>query len=214
ELQREFEVKSVLGNHDEAFLYNMPISGSGLESRRAHLKLRNSDLSFFNDLPQFLIDERERIIAVHGGPLDPERIMPQGLGASARWLYQRTWQRIADVSFFDFSGFHYTPEMAFEHVRRENFLILCGHQHLEAAYSGILKDFWMVEDILDDVNLEMREYAGFDLELKSIRRERGFSYLIRLGIAGPEGYRYLGWNRAHFGLISKERVYLLSFRLP
>ena len=43
-LEKNYTVISVMGNHDEAFLYNRPVSGSSFESLNAHKVLTAEDL--------------------------------------------------------------------------------------------------------------------------------------------------------------------------
>jgi len=67
-LEKNHTVISIIGNHDEAFLYNRPVSGSSPESLGAHVKLTSEDLSFFtknNDETfgqQMFLDKENSII--------------------------------------------------------------------------------------------------------------------------------------------------------
>jgi len=59
---------------------------------------------------------------------------------------------------------------------------------------------------------------GFEVESKWMARNDKMSYLIRVGILGPEGYRMsLGSDTSCFGLIWKtdkmERIGLFNFKL-
>jgi predicted MPP superfamily phosphohydrolase len=46
-LEKNYPLVSVMGNHDEAFLYKRIVSGSSIESIIAHEDLSPDDLSFF-----------------------------------------------------------------------------------------------------------------------------------------------------------------------
>lgn len=204
-LGQTIPVVSLLGNHDEALLFSRPVSGSDTKSRRAHALCRDC-IPFLQTLRHCYVDALDRIIAVHGGPLDPHEL---GDG----WLSQRSWQRIASSSYIDASGYHYTPEEAFLYVKRafgSGYVILCGHEHDEAAYSD------RSGDLLARMHKQRNKFAGHTIWSRWLERDRASSYLIRVGIAGPEGYcRSSGLCRAHFGLIwqqdKHERIGLFSF---
>ena len=80
ELSKNYPVISVIGNHDEAFLYGRQISGSSLESTSAHNSLTEEDLSFFKKNQdntfgdQEFLDKKTSLLCVHGGPLDPKKL--------------------------------------------------------------------------------------------------------------------------------------------
>jgi len=82
-LKKNYPIISVMGNHDEAFLYKRPVSGSSLESWAAHAALKDDDLSFFSQNKdgtfgqQQFVDTKNNLLCVHGGPLDPTKIMPK-----------------------------------------------------------------------------------------------------------------------------------------
>src|SRR5712692_8182 len=84
-LEKNYQVHSVMGNHDEAFLYKRQVSGSSIESLIAHEDLSSDDLSFFpqnNDGTfgqQQYIDKKNGLFCVHGGPLDPAKITPKNV---------------------------------------------------------------------------------------------------------------------------------------
>jgi predicted MPP superfamily phosphohydrolase len=204
ELEKTLPAISLRGNHDEALLLGYPVSGSDLRSRQAHA---NSDAfaSFLKDLPDCYLNEDDRILAVHGGPIDPHRLGDD-------WLYQRIWQRISSRSYLDASGYHYTPQEAFEFVKQnygDGYIILCGHDHNAAAYSD------RQGSLLEMMHIERSRCAGYEVTSRGIIRDPHTSYLVRVGIAGPEGYHRSGLDRSHFGLISqrdsKERIELFSF---
>jgi len=142
ELSKNYPVISVIGNHDEAFLYGRPVSRSSLESIGAHNSLTEEDLCFFKKNKdntfgdQEFLDKRAGLLCVHGGPLDPKKITPKDAGPDA-WLYQKSWQRLSDENyeFFSYYGYQYIASSAFKEAKTkvENPLILCGHQHTEAA---------------------------------------------------------------------------------
>ena len=205
-LEKTRPVVSLLGNHDEALLLGAPVSGSDSRSRQAHTNL-GAYTSYLEALPDCYINEDNRILAVHGGPIDPHRL-------GAGWLYHRSWQRISSRSYVDASGYHYTPVEAFEYVREMcgiGYVILCGHDHDAAAYSD------RRGNVLAMMRVEHHRYAGYDVALRGIARDLDTSYLVRVGIAGPEGYQRFGYKQAHFGLISqrdgRQRIELFSFAL-
>lgn len=206
ELETMLPVISLRGNHDEARLLNRLVSGSDVRSREAHA---NTDayIPFLRALPDCYLDRTDRILAVHGGPIDPS-----ALGDD--WLYHRSWQRISSRSYLSASGYHYTPREAFERVKKtygEGYVILCGHDHDEAAYSD------RSGDLLEVMHAEQSRYAGYGVMSKWITRNPSSSYLVRVGIAGPEGYHSAGLTRSHFGVIwrhnERERIGLFSFTL-
>jgi len=207
ELKKSIPIVSLVGNHDEAFLYGHSVSGSDAKSREVHKDLGEYTL-FLKDLPQFYIDNKNRILAVHGGPIDPNEL-------NDSWLYHRSWQRIASKSYLSSTGYHYTPMEAFGYVKRVyggGYLVLCGHEHEEAAYSD------SAGDILKTMSIERSKYTGYEVESKWVARNDKMSYLIRVGISGPEGYRMsLGLDTSYFGLIWKpdkmERIGLFNFKL-
>lgn len=230
ELGKEISLVSIMGNHDESFLYDWPVSGDNEDCVRAHEELKSAVnsghrnracLDFLKNLPQYYVDKAERILAVHGGPLDPEKIAPPDLGDFDKWLYQRTWQRISeyDFEYLDDYGYHYLPENAFLHAREFfeiGFIIFCGHQHTEAVY----RNKGMKTEPVSEERMKVREeeFAGYVVQVKELEREQGVNYLIRVGIAGPAGYykRY-GWNKIHFGLLwwekGKQKVGLFESEL-
>jgi hypothetical protein len=218
ELGKEISVVSIMGNHDESFLYDWPVSGDDEDCIRAHEEFKsavNSDHrnkaspDFLSKLPQYYVDKEERILAVHGGPLDPEKIAPPDLEDYDKWLYQRTWQRISeyDFEYLDDYGYHYLSENAFLHAREffdGGFIIFCGHQHTEAVY----RNKGMKTELVSEERMKIRkeELAGHVVQVKEFERKRDANYLIRVGIAGPEGYykRYR-WNKIDFGLVWGEK---------
>ncbi len=218
ELGKNIRVVSIMGNHDEAFLYDLPVSGDDDDCVRAHAEFKHAGnsghrqkayMDFLKNLPQYYVDKKEKILAVHGGPLDPEKISPPNLEEYDKWLYQRTWQRVSEYNFeyLDNSGYHYLPENAFLHARDffdGGFIIFCGHQHTEAVYRNKGMETEPVSKERMDVREE--ELAGHVVWVKDLVRERGKNYLIRMGIAGPAGYyRRYGWNKSHFGLLWWEK---------
>ncbi len=206
-LQKSIPVISLLGNHDEAYLSGRPVSGSDTKSRGAHGDLDGYTL-FLRDLPHFYVDYESKILAVHGGPIDPNEL-------NGNWLHERSWQRISSRSYLSATGYHYTPKEAFDYVKRvygSGYLILCGHEHREAAYSDC------TGDILNSMSVTSSRYDGHEVEFRWVMRNYKMSYLIRVGISGPEGYATsLGLNTSHFGLIwklsNRERIGLFSFKL-
>jgi hypothetical protein len=223
------DLTSIVGNHDEAFVWSVTVSGSDARSVAAHemCRRRGGWEDFFRDMPIVYIDRAERLYAAHGGPLDPAGLCA-GNSDQTTWLCSQTWQRISrdGRSYPDTSGYHYTPEQAFEAVRGAmgtGFAILCGHEHAEAAFAE--KDgedghtaVRKVEDILYGLEKDTFTSGGRRVEEKKLTLRDDTNYLVRLGIAGPAGYyeRY-GWDRCYFGVYYKEagqrRISMLSFPL-
>ena len=215
------ELLSIMGNHDEAFLLNRDIIGNGSASRNAHSDLRGNQqcMRFLERLPPYIVDETDRILAVHGGPIDPsmikERTCPDHL------LYRRTWQRISECGYdyCDGTGYHYTPEHAFEDVAESlggGFLILCGHEHLEACYPGVNGK---PKNVIGDMIRREEVFSNRIVNIRAMTRQEGVSYLVRVGIAGPAEYveSEPGFgDGSHFGLIWGHRgadwVGLFNFR--
>jgi len=144
-LSTDYPMFSVMGNHDEAFLYGRQVSGSSLDSISAHDTLTEEDLEFFKKNQddtygqQDFLDKKKGLVCVHGGPLDPKKITPKDAVLDA-WLYQKSWQRLSEENyeFFSHYGYQYTASSAFKEAKTkvENPLILCGHQHPEATTSA------------------------------------------------------------------------------
>jgi len=216
------DLLSIMGNHDEAFLLNRDITESNSASIEAHSALRGNPrcMRFLKSLPQYMIDEDARILAVHGGPIDPstikERTCPDCL------LYRRTWQRISErgYDYCDGAGYHYTPEHALNDVKESlgsGFLILCGHEHIEACY---MKVNGKPENVIDDMIRREEVFSNRSVNTRAMTRQEGVSYLIRVGIAGPVGYAESeqGFeDLSHFGLLWEYKgadwVGLFSFRV-
>ena len=217
-LEKNYTVISVMGNHDEAFLYNRPVSGSSFESLNAHKVLTAEDLSFFSKNAdgtfgqQISIDKKNNLFFVHGGPLDPQKIKPKDIVPIEEWLYQNSWQRISEEEFeyFSYYGYHYLPSSAFAESNNyfKNSVILCGHQHAEKI-------------IEQDVNHSIRELSlkciterisDFLVEKKEIEISNFCNYLIRLGIGGPEGYEP-GSQNPHFGIIQHDQKKVILFEI-
>jgi hypothetical protein len=213
---------SIAGNHDEAFVWSVNISGSDPRSVATHeiCRRRGGWQGFFQGMPATHADRAERLYAVHGGPLNPSKLCTGFFDRTTMWLNSQTWQRIsrAGRSYFDRSGYHYMPEQAFDAVRDvlgQGFAIVCGHEHAEAAFAE--KD-GKVEDILFGLEKVTFGAGGRRVEEKKIALQDDTNYLVRLGLAGPAGYyeRY-GWDRCYFGVYYKEDgqrcISMLSFPL-
>jgi len=82
-LSKNYPVISVIGNHDEAFLYGRHVTGSSIESISVHDSLIEEDLEFFKKNrddtygQQEFLDKKTGLVCVHGGPLDPKKITPK-----------------------------------------------------------------------------------------------------------------------------------------
>ena len=206
-LQKNYPIMSVMGNHDEAFLYKRPVSGSSIESWAAHQELKNDDLSFFEQNKdktfgqQQFIDKKNKLYCIHGGPLDPQKITPKNAYDEEKWLYQRSWQRLSDedFEFFSYSGYHYKPSSAFDEGKNflGNFVILCGHQHEEA----VLVQNEQIHDIFSKLKVTREKISDLILEKKEIEIDKSSNYLIRLGLGGPSGYYGVGETKPHFGIV-------------
>ncbi len=212
---------SVLGNHDEAFIWSAAVSGSDARSADAHetCRRRGGWESFFAAMPEAYVDRAERLYVVHGGPLDPGPLCNDMAGEALIWLSSRTWQRLSRMGgYFDMSGYHYTPEQAFDAVRdsmEPGFAIICGHEHAEAAFT---EHDGRTEDILYGLDTVAFTAGGRRVEEKRIALRDDTNYLVRLGLAGPAGYyeRY-GRDRCYFGVYYQKDgdrcISLLSFSL-
>jgi predicted phosphodiesterase len=215
-LEKNYPLFSVIGNHDEAFLINTQISGSSIESMDAHAKLNDEDISFFkqnNDGTfgnQEYIDKKNGLFCVHGGPLDPKKIMPKNARNEA-WLYQRSWQRLTDEDFeyFSYYGYNYKASSAFDEVtsHMKNHIILCGHQHEEEA---IMQDE-KIHHIYHTLKPKKEKISGYILENQEIEISPSNNYLIRLGLAGPEGYYGNGTSFPHFAIIQYDPKKVILF---
>lgn len=207
DLAKNFAIESVLGNHDEAILYNKKLNGSSFESIDAHNLLSLKDLEFFKENSdktfgrQEFFDKKNNLMCVHGGPLDPSSITPDDTQPES-WLYQRTWQRLSeeDFEFFSYAGYHYKADSAFSEVQKhlKNFVILCGHQHIETALEH---DGNMVQNIFSKTEAKKTRLEQFVLESREIQIKEDRNYLIRLGLGGPEGYYGTGMAIPHFGIV-------------
>lgn len=216
ELSKSYPLISVMGNHDEGFLYKKFLSGSSYASIKEHELLSNQDTEFFKQNKdgtfgdQFAVDTKLGLFCVHGGPLNPSKITKNG---DDPWLYQRTWQRLSeeDFEFFSYSGYHYKPESAFNEAKTEldNFIILCGHQHMEAA---IRQDKSEITNVLP-FRYEMQKISQHVIRKREIPIEKNCNYLIRVGLGGPQGYYGGGFARPHFGIILEEPKRMVLFEL-
>jgi len=208
ELSHSYNLESVMGNHDEAYLYNRRVSGSSLESLDAHLRLKESDLDFFSKNKdetfgsQQFTDKKKKLVCVHGGPLDPKNIIPKDSGKES-WLYQKTWQRLSeeDFEFFSYSGYHFKAENAFKEVEKKmhNFVVLSGHQHQEACIKQNEKG--IISNEYTNLEKKIARIDNHKLESKEIPIETKSNFLIRVGLGGPEGYYGVGSANPQFGII-------------
>jgi len=220
ELSKQYRIESVMGNHDEAYLYGREISGSSLESLDAHLKIEKNNLEFFEENKdgsfgrQEFVDSKNNIICVHGGPLDPKKITSKDVGDS--WLYQKTWQRLTEENseFFSITGYHYKALSAFSEVKTllENFIIFCGHQHTEMV---IEQSGGNIQELLSKIRSKQETISDFILKRKDIPLEDKKNYIIRVGLGGPEGYYGTEMSKPHFGIANydSKMVQLFSVSL-
>ena len=214
-LSKNYPVISVMGNHDEAFLYMRQVSGSSLESISVHDSLTEEDLEFFKKNQddtygqQEFLDKKLGLVCVHGGPLDPKKITPKDAAQDA-WLYQKSWQRLSEEEFFDYYGYHYTASSAFIETKTKvaNPIILCGHQHMEAA---LTQNNYGIQEILSKTKLQTERLFDFMVEKKEIQIESDNNYLIRVGLGGPEGYYGTGEAKPHFGIVQDDPKKIILF---
>ena len=216
ELSKSYSMISVMGNHDEGFLYKKFLSGSSYASLKEHELLSNQDTEFFRQNKdgtfgdQFVLDKKDRLFCVHGGPINPNKIAKNG---DDPWLYQRTWQRLSeeDFEFFSYSGYHYKAESAFVEAKTEmdNFIILCGHQHMEAAIRQNKDEITNIYPF----RYETQKVAQYTIRSREIPIQKNSNYLIRLGLGGPQGYYGGGFAKPHFGIIPDDQSKVVLFEL-
>ena len=216
-LKKNYPIISVMGNHDEAFLYKRRISERSLASWAAHQALKENDLAFFEQNKdstfgqQQFVDTKNNLVCVHGGPLDPKKIMPKNVYDEEVWLYQKTWQRLSDeeFEFFSYSGYHYKASSAFDQGKNNlgNFVILCGHQHKEA----VLVQNEKIHDVFSNLMVTHDKVGDFVLEKREIEIEKSNNYLIRLGLGGPSGYYGVGSAQPHFGIVQYDPKKVILF---
>ena len=216
DLSKNYPMVSVMGNHDEAFLYKRKVSGNSWESIAAHESLLDKDLEFFktnNDGTfgqQDFVEKKSRIVCVHGGPLDPKKITPKNATLDA-WFYQKSWQRLSDEGeFFSPYGYFYSASSAFLEAKIEvkNPIILSGHEHMEVA---IKQNKDRIQDILSTTKSKTERLSNFIIEKKEIPIESDSNYLIKVGLGGPEGYYGTGDAQPHFGIIQDEPKKVILF---
>lgn len=216
EMSKSYPMISVMGNHDEGFLYKKFLSGSSYASIKEHELLSEKDTEFFKQNKdetfgdQYSIDRKANLFCVHGGPLDPNKITKNG---DDPWLYQRTWQRLSeeDFEFYSYSGYHYKAESAFDEAKTEldDFIILCGHQHMEAAIRQSKSE---ITNILP-FKYETEKLGKYVLRKRQIPIEKNCNYLVRVGLGGPQGYYGGGFARPHFGIIQDDPKTIVLFEL-
>ena len=214
-LEKNYPVVSVMGNHDEAFLYNKLIGASSIESMDAHAKLNDDDIAFFrknNDGTfgqQLYADKKNKLLCVHGGPLDPQKITPKNANDES-WLYQRSWQRLTpeDFEFFSYAGYHYKASSAFSEAKNnQSHVILCGHQHAETA---LVQD-GEIREIYSSLKVTQEKTSVYHLEKREIEINPSHNYLIRLGLGGPAGKYGGGHEDPHFGIVQYDPKKILLF---
>ena len=216
-LSKNYQLDSVMGNHDEAVLYDRNLAGSSLESVKAHKNLTEKNFEFFRRNQddtygqQEFVDKNKGLICVHGGPLDPKKITPKEIGNDA-WLYQKTWQRLTeDKETFSYYGYQYSSSSAFSESKQhiQNPIILCGHQHVEAAISQ--NNEGEIQNVLSNIKPKTDKIGNYTLDKKEIVIEPENSYLIRLGIGGPQGHYGHGNEKPHFGIIQHDLKKIILF---
>jgi predicted MPP superfamily phosphohydrolase len=216
-LEKNYPIVSVMGNHDEAFLYNKLIGASSIESMDAHANLSKEDIAFFKENKdgtfgqQLFLDKKNNMLCVHGGPLDPKKITPKNANDET-WLYHRSWQRLSpeDFEFFDYSGYHYKASSAFDEAKNNQAnMILCGHQHEEAA---LVQD-GEIHEIYSSLKVSQEKTSNHILEKREIEINPSYNYLIRLGLGGPAGKYGGGYTDPHFGIILYDPKKVILFTI-
>lgn len=214
-LEKNYPLVSVMGNHDEAFLYKRQVSGSSIESMAAHENLSTDDLSFFPQNKdgtlgqQLFLDKKNGILCVHGGPLDPQKITPKNADDES-WLYQRSWQRLTpeDFEYFSYSGYHYKASSAFSEAKnQQSHLILCGHEHVETA---LIQD-GEIHEIYHTLKVTQEKTSTYDIQKREIEINASYDYLIRLGLGGPSGAYGGGYEKPHFGIVQYDPKKVILF---
>lgn len=216
DLSQTYPVLSVMGNHDEGVLYKKSLSGSSHASIRAHEMLSEQDLEFFQQNKdgtfgkQQIVDKQNKLLCVHGGPLDPHKIISKG---NDPWLCQKTWQRLSEENneFYSYYGYHYKASSAFEEGKSifDNFIMLCGHQHVEAAIrqtKNEITNVWPLDSATEKIESFVMQKREFDIDENS-------NYLFRVGLGGPKGHHTGGFASPHFGLIQHDPKKVILFGL-
>ncbi len=214
ELSKSYPMISVMGNHDEGFLYKRFLSGSSYASIRAHELLGEEDTEFFKQNKdgtygdQFVVDNKNRLLCVHGGPINPDKIVKNG---DDPWLYQRTWQRLSQEGseFYSYYGYHYGASSAFKEgeTHFDNFVILCGHQHEETAikqHKNQITNIWPFKH-------QTEKISNHTLRKREIPIEDDANYLIRVGLGGPQGHHSGAYAIPHFGIIRYDPKKVILF---
>lgn len=215
-------LESVLGNHDESFLYKLPVLGSDARSNKIHdlYCAAGGYESFFQGMGKIFVDMDRKLYGVHGGPLDPLSIPPGEKTIHDEWIYSQTWQRISVIgeSFIDYFGYNYLPSQAFVAVKptfgSDGFVIACGHNHKEAVF---VQKGGVIEDMLAKLECEEICLNGHKVCEKKLPISEDSAYLVRIGIAGPEGFLQYGWDTCYFGVLAEKSgartFYLISLEL-
>ena len=168
-LSREYNLVSVMGNHDHAYLHGLLVSGSDAASMYRHEQLRDSPLlSIFERMPMEWSDNG--MLFVHGGPLE--------LGTQT--LQLKCWQRLSHQAGESFTGYHYTADMAFDALKARGLTHLCcGHQHTNICCrktpQGIIKQYH-----LDFQPLPLKKNGGA-LRLEVARVPLDLPTIFRVG---------------------------------
>jgi len=85
---------------------------------------------------------------------------------------------------------------------------LCGHEHIEAALTQNKNG---IQEILSKTTLQIERLSNFIVEKKEILIESDNSYLIRVGLGGPEGYYGAGEAKPHFGIVQEDPKKIILF---
>ena len=215
-LKKNYDVLSVMGNHDDAFFKNIILRKTTIESIQAHNALSENDLNFFEQNSngtigkEQIINKHDNISLFHGGPIEPKKIIPEK--TSDILYYQKTWQRISPINlnFYHESGYNYTPLTAFTEMKNflKNFILFCGHQHKEAIYQEF---HGIITDLLPTTSTTTEKISYNTLQKRKIIIESEKNYLIRIGLSGPEGSHNSQNSAPHFGIFQKDINEVLLF---
>jgi len=209
-------LESILGNHDEAFLSRISVSGSDAESERVHEEYRATGRyeGFFRGMGKYYVNTKEKLYVVHGGP-------------STRAPSRRGRGGHRGVAVHSALAAHLALRGAVP--RRQRLSLTCrgrvrrGEERLrhgvphrlrpraqEAAY---VQKGGAVEDVLQRLEKATLYIGGREVREKKLPLEEDACYLARLGMAGPEGYGEYE-DRRCFGVYTRKggrALYLLSF---
>jgi hypothetical protein len=186
-LAQEFRLVSIMGNHDHAFLNGIQVSGSDAASTYRHEQIRGSSLlSILTGIPMEWVCSD--MLFVHGGPLD--------LDSST--LHLKCWQRLDHEAGDFFTGYHYTPEMAFLALRSRGLVhMCCGHQHTALCYQS-------TPEGIEKIELEYSAVKGGGQDFNNLRVAQvslDMPSLMRIGACSGEHMEFAYTDFKSFSFI-------------